>query len=91
MLDVLDELTVVDLNTRNGAPFVTLLPHSVQKSSKLKSIVISPDECAKELGAPCEDKLYEALGRNIGLRESSTDIIISTNPEIIFPSRFTID
>ena len=91
MISVLDELIIVDMNTRNGIPFVMLLPDVIKTSTKLKSIVISPDKCAKELGAPCADKLYEALGRNIGLRESSTDIIISTNPEIIFPSRFTID
>ena len=91
MISVLDELLIVDMNTRNGTPFVMLLPDVIKASTKLKSIVISPDECEKELGAPCEDKMYEALGRNIGLRESSTDIIISTNPEIIFPSRSTID
>jgi len=91
MLDVVDELIVIDLNTRNANPLVTLLPESIVKSNKLKSFVISPEACARELGSPCEDKLYEALGRNVGLRESTADFVISTNPEIIFPSRYTVD
>ena len=91
MLDVVDEVTVVDMNSRSATPFIALLPDTISKSRALKSVVISPEHCSKELGSPCEDKLYEALGRNIGLRESTTDIIISTNPEVIFPSRFTLN
>ena len=91
MLDVVDEVTIVDINSRSATPFIALLPDTISKSRALKSVVISPEHCSKELGSPCEDKLYEALGRNIGLRESTTDIIISTNPEVIFPSRFTLN
>ena len=78
MLDVVDEVTIVDINSRSATPFISTLTGHHFEIRALKSIVISPEHCSKELGSPCEDKLYEALGRNIGLRESTTDIIIST-------------
>jgi len=92
MIEVLDEVVIVDMNTAADVlPFITLLPLDVSQASNVKSVIISAEACARELGATCEDKMYEALARNIALRESTTDITVSTNSEIILPSRFTLD
>ena len=92
MLQVLDEVVLVDMNTvYEKEPFLNTLPRSIRTSDKLKHVIINPDDCATELGAACEDKMYEALGRKIGLREASADVLISTNPEVLIPSRRTIE
>ena len=92
MIQVLDEIVVVDMNTPKGTPpFLSLLPPDIKDSKKIKSIVVDREMCAKELGAPCEDKMYELLARNVGLRESSAEVVISTNSEIILPPRATLD
>ena len=59
MLGVVDEVTViVDINSRSATPFIALLADTISKSRALKSVVISPEHCSKELGSPCEDKIY---------------------------------
>uniref|UniRef100_A0A7S0WJP5 Uncharacterized protein n=1 Tax=Ostreococcus mediterraneus TaxID=1486918 RepID=A0A7S0WJP5_9CHLO len=92
MIEVFDEVVVVDMNTPLGTPpFLALLPADISGARNIKSVVVSPEMCARELGAACEDKMYELLARNIGLRESAADVVVSTNSEVIVPSRLTLD
>ena len=92
MIEVFDEVVVVDMNTPVGTPpFLSLLPADISGARNIKSVVVSPEMCARELGAACEDKMYELLARNIGLRESAADVVVSTNSEVIVPSRLTLD
>lgn len=53
--------------------------------------MVSPERCAELLGHVCEDKMYETLGRNVGVMFSTGEVIVSTNPKIIVPSRSALD
>ena len=80
MLDFVDEVTIVDITSRSAIPFIALLPDTIKNQALWNSSRFTGTPLERAVGSPCEDKLYDALGRNIGLRESTTDIIISTNP-----------
>lgn len=90
MLETFDEVIYVDWNTEEGKNVLTD-DLDIKDRSKLKVITIKPDK-VKELtkGVKCQP-MCEVLSRNIGIRRAKGDIIISTNIDIIAPTRTELD
>jgi hypothetical protein len=87
LLAVFDEVVYVDWNTEDGKPPLTDVC-TIQDRSKLKVIVVSPEK-AKQL-CP-EFHISEPIGRNIGIRKATGDVIVCTNVDMIPPSRGYLD
>jgi len=90
MLETFDEVVYVDWNTEDGKNILTD-DLDIKDRSKLKVITINPSK-VKELtkGVKCQP-MCEVLSRNIGIRRASGDIIVSTNIDIIAPTRGELD
>ena len=86
LLETFDEVVYVDWNTEHGKNILTD-DLDIKDRSKLKVITIKPDK-VKELtnGVKCQP-MCEVLSRNIGIRRAKGDIIVSTNIDIIAPTR----
>lgn len=90
ILDQVDELVYVDWNGENACLTDVI---KIKDRSKLKTIIVTPEKCKELMGENYHkgQKMCEVLARNVGIRRASGDIIISTNPDIIFPERYLID
>lgn len=92
MLDTFDEVVYVDWNSPGGRPLTDNLKITTNPE-RLKVIVISPETAKELLGERYEtaQKCCEALGRNIGIRRATGDVIVSTNIDIIPPRRIYVE
>lgn len=91
MLQVADEVVVVDFNSENTPMLDNLL--SLKHHKKMNHIVVTPDRCAKIIGKSCMRHFYETHARNIAINhalELNTKFIVSTNIEVIPPSRISL-
>lgn len=86
MLDTFDEVTYIDWNSPNGS-FLWEIKDQLPKTNKLKHFVISPDVVNYLIRDPQAQKCNEGLSRNIGIRRSNCDWVVSTNIDIIPPKR----
>ena len=78
-----DEVIFVDWKTKNGEGVISNIKHNLPQTGKLKYIQV-PKEFLKEKYPEIADySMIESIGRNIGLRRSSHDYIISTNIDIV--------
>jgi len=86
-IDTYDEVFYIDWNSPDHSLLYDI-KDNIDFKGNLKHIVISPD-VAKILtnNDPDAQKCCEVLARNIGLRRSSGDWLISTNIDIIHPKR----
>lgn len=86
-IDTYDEVTYVDWNSPTHSLFYDI-KDNINFKGNFKHIVITP-EVASVLthNDPNAQKCCEALGRNIGIKRSIGDWIISTNIDIIHPKR----
>lgn len=86
LLDSFDEVIYIDWNSPSGS-FLWEIEHELPKTGKLKHFVITP-EIAKQL-IPFEKAQLcnETLSRNIGIRRTTSDWIVSTNIDIIAPKK----
>jgi len=87
LIDSFDEVSYVDWGSPNHSLLYDIKDHLNFKGN-LKHFVITP-EVAEILtgGDPKAQKPCEVLARNIGIRRSTGDWIVSTNIDIISPSR----
>jgi len=91
MLDSLDEVIFIDWNTEDRkVPLPEIL--DLPKTKKFSYITVSPDWIAKNTPNTEEQQVVcEVFARNIGLRRLKTDYFISTNLDIICPTREQIE
>jgi len=86
MLDTFDEVTYIDWNSPTGS-FLWEIQDQLPKTGKLKHFVIPADVVSQLITDPQAQKCNEGLSRNIGIRRSDCDWIVSTNIDIIPPKR----
>lgn len=93
----LDELFYVDWNSE-GRSLVEEIKYDLDNKHKLKYVDVSPDLARKVLDSKPNPQniarkqpVCEAFGRNIGLRRLQTDFMISTNVDVLIPSREQIN
>ena len=86
MLDTFDEVTYIDWNSPSGS-FLWEIQDELPKTGKLKHFVIPPEIVDQLIANPQAQQCNETLSRNIGIRRSECDWIVSTNIDIIPPKR----
>jgi hypothetical protein len=86
MLDTFDEVTYIDWNSPNGS-FLWEIKDNLPKTGKLKHFIIPPNIVDQIILDPKAQQCNEGLSRNIGIRRSECDWIVSTNIDIIPPKR----
>lgn len=93
MLDTFDEVIYVDWNSPGGRPLTDDIKITVNPD-RLKVIVITPEHAKRLMGKEDYErgqKCCEVLGRNVGIRRATGDVIVSTNIDIIPPKRAYLD
>lgn len=86
MLDAFDEVTYIDWNSPKGS-FLWEIQNQLPKTNKLKHFIISQEIVSQLIPDSNAQKCNEGLSRNIGIRRSDCDWIVSTNIDIIPPKR----
>lgn len=86
MLDTFDEVTYIDWNSP-ASSFLWEIQDQLPKTGKLKHFVIPPEIVSQIIVHPQAQQCNEGLSRNIGIRRSDCDWIVSTNIDIIPPKR----
>jgi hypothetical protein len=86
LVSQMDEVIFVDWATEEGK--LTLVEEIGIKSPNFYYIKITPEQARKwNNDDPDAQSVCEVMARNIGLRRLSTDVMISTNPDVIPPYR----
>jgi hypothetical protein len=86
MLDTFDEVTYIDWNSPDKS-FLWEIQDQLPKTNKLKHFIIPPSAVSQIIPYPDAQKCNEGISRNIGIRRSNCDWIVSTNLDIIPPKR----
>jgi len=86
MLDTFDEVNYIDWNSPKGS-YLWEIENHLPKTGKVKHFIIPPEIVEQIIKAPNAQQCNEGLSRNIGIRRSDCDWVISTNLDIIPPKR----
>lgn len=86
MLDTFDEVNYIDWNSPKGS-FLWEIEDQLPKTKKIKHFVIPPEIVRQLIKHPNAQQCNEGLSRNIGIRRSNCDWIVSTNLDIIPPKK----
>lgn len=87
-LETFDEVIYVDWNSpKDKGSLLWKLEPYLPKTGKLKHIMIPPHIAEMFTPDPTSFKLQEPVARNLGIRRATGDWIVSTNIDIIPPSR----
>lgn len=96
MLDTFDEVIYVDWAS-STCSLIDDVKHNLRDISKLKHIVISVEKAEEYVRSRSNPQgvvpqvVTEVLGRNIGLRRLTTDFMVSTNVDVLVPSRYYLE
>ena len=88
-LESFDEVNYIDWNSPSGS-FLWEIEDKLPKTGKIKHFVIPPSIVDKIILDPTAQQCNEALSRNIGIVRSDCDYIVSTNIDIIPPTKLEI-
>lgn len=86
MIDTFDEVNYIDWNSPEGS-FFWEIEDQLPKTGKVKHFVIPPEVVDIIIPPSDAQKCNEGVSRNIGIRRSDCDWIVSTNIDIIPPKR----
>tara|TARA_Y100001972_G_scaffold125156_1_gene175790 strand:- start:4170 stop:5054 length:885 start_codon:yes stop_codon:yes gene_type:complete len=87
-LETFDEVIYVDWNTpADKYSLLWQLEDHLPKTGKLKHIIIPPSIAETTSPDPTSFKIQEPIARNIAIKRATGDWIVSTNIDIIPPSR----
>ena len=93
LTETFDEVIYVDWNTPDDK--VSLIEEAgdlVMRSPKLKWIRVTSEQASEWTGHDPEAQgVCEVMARNVGLRRLSTDILVSTNIDVICPYRHILN
>jgi hypothetical protein len=88
MLRSFDEVIYVDWNTEDGKKTVTAeLESKLVNLDRLRTIQVTPEQVKTIMGDGPAQPMCEVMARNIGIRRATGDIVVSTNLDVIVPSR----
>ncbi len=85
-LESFDEVNYIDWNSPSSS-FLWEIEDKLPKTGKIKHFIIPPEVCNKLVPEPTAQQCNEAISRNIGIKRSDCDWIVSTNIDIIPPTR----
>jgi len=85
-IETFDEVNYIDWNSPSSS-FLYNIIDELPKTGKIKHFIIPPSIVEQIIVHPNAQKCNETLSRNIGIRRSDADWIVSTNIDIIPPKR----
>ena len=85
-IESFDEINYIDWNSPKGS-FLWEIEDKLPKTGKIKHFIIPPSIIDQIILDPTAQQCNEALSRNIGITRSDCDWIVSTNIDIIPPTR----
>jgi hypothetical protein len=86
MLETFDEVNYIDWNSPNGS-FLWDIMDDLPKTGKIRHYIMTPEIVKQIIPYPDASKCNETLSRNIAIRRSEADWIVSTSIDIIPPKR----
>lgn len=86
MLETFDEVNYIDWNSPNGS-FIWDILDDLPKTGRLKHFIFTPEIVQQLIPYPNASKCNETLSRNIAIRRSQADWLVSTSIDIIPPKR----
>jgi hypothetical protein len=87
-LETFDEIIYIDWNSdENKGSLLWRLEPYIPKTGKIKHFIITPQIAKILTPHPDSFQVNETITRNIGIRRAESDWIVSTNIDIIPPSR----
>ena len=86
MLDTFDEVNYIDWNSPETS-FLWEIEDKLPKTGKIKHFVITPEVVNQLIIQKPSSNCNETLSRNIALRRSKADWVVSTSLDIIPPKR----
>ncbi len=93
LVETFDEIIYVDWNTPDDK--VSLIEEAkdfVKKSPKIKWIRVTSEQASEWTGHdPAAQSVCEVMARNVGLRRLTSEFLVSTNIDVICPSRVALD
>ena len=78
-----DEVIFVDWKTKNGEGVISNIKNNLPHTKKLKYIQVSKEFLLEKFPHIANYSIIESIGRNIALRRTENDYIISTNIDIV--------
>ena len=78
-----DEVIFVDWKTVNGEGVISNIKHNLPHTGKLKVIQVSKELLNSKYPHLAKYTMIESIGRNIGIRRTQNDFIVSTNIDIV--------
>ena len=78
-----NEVVFVDWKTKNGQGVISNIRHKLPHTKKLKYIQVPKEFLSKKYPHIANYSIIESIGRNIALRRTETDYVISTNIDIV--------
>jgi hypothetical protein len=78
-----DEVVFVDWKTINGEGVISNIKKNLPHSKKLKWIQVPKNLLKSNYPSIADYSMIESIGRNVGIRRTENEIIISTNIDII--------
>ena len=78
-----EEVIFVDWKTKNGEGVISNIRHKLPHTKKLKYIQVSKEFLLEKYPYIANYSIIESIGRNIALRRTENDFIVSTNIDIV--------
>ena len=78
-----DEVVFVDWKTKNGEGVISNIKHKLPHTKKLKYIQVPKEFLTEKYPHISNYSIIESIGRNIALRRTENNYIISTNIDIV--------
>lgn len=78
-----DEVIFVDWKTVNGEGVISNIKHNLPHTGKLKAVQVSKELLKSKYPNLANYTMIESIGRNIGIRRTQNDFIVSTNIDIV--------
>ena len=82
MVEVFDEVIVVDWNSPHGVPLLEQIRDYIRPTGKIKNITVPKEFIFENDLSECQP-CCEVLARNVGIRRSTNEWIVSSNIDII--------
>ena len=83
LIDHHDEVIFVDWKTKNGEGVISNIKHNLPHTKKLKYIQVPKEFLTEKYPQIANYSMIESISRNIALRRTENDYIISTNIDIV--------
>ena len=78
-----DEVVFVDWKTVNGEGVISNIKHNLPHTKKLKWVQVPKDLLKSKYPNIANYTIIESIGRNVGIRRTENDFIVSTNIDIV--------